>query len=54
MASFRSDHMIIRDYITAQDHLQYTQLPEGVVAVLVTHSNLTAKHIDVNIMLTST
>lgn len=36
----KSDHQKIRDYVTAKDHLQYTQLPEGVVQVLLTHSNI--------------
>jgi tubulin-specific chaperone B len=36
----KSDHNIIRDYVMAKDHLQYTQLPEGVVQVLLTHSNI--------------
>ena len=49
MAAFKSDHMIIRDYVTAQDHLQYQQLAEGVVAILLTHSNLEAKHLDVRV-----
>lgn len=46
--AMKSDHQIIRDYVTAADHLQYTQLPDGVVAVLVTHSNLSASHLDVS------
>lgn len=45
----RADHLLVRDYITAQDHLQYTQLPEGVVAILLTHSNLPAKHVDIRL-----
>jgi hypothetical protein len=43
----KSDHNIIRDYVTAMDHMQYTQLPEGVVCVNLTHSNLPTKHLDV-------
>lgn len=49
MSGFRSDHMIIRDYVTANDHLQYQQLPEGVVCILLTHSNLEAKHLDIRL-----
>ena len=53
MAAFgglpRSDHLLVRDYVTAQDHLQYTQLPDGVVAICLTHSNLTAKHLDIRL-----
>jgi hypothetical protein len=54
MSQLRSDHMIIRDYVTAHDHLQYSQLPEDVVAILMTHSNLTAKHLDIRLNLHST
>jgi tubulin-specific chaperone B len=36
----KTDHQKIRDYVTGKDHLQYTQLPEGVVQVLLTHSNI--------------
>lgn len=49
MAAFKTDKQILRDYITANDHLQYTQLPDGVVAVLLTHSNLDAKHLDIRL-----
>jgi len=42
----KSDHNIIRDYVTAMDPYQYDQLPEGVVCIHMTHSNLTAKHMD--------
>lgn len=49
MAAFRSDRLLVRDYITAQDHLQYSQLPDGVVAILLTHSNLTAEHLDIRL-----
>jgi len=45
----KSDRMIVRDYITALDHLQYTQLPEDVVAILLTHSNLPSKHVDIRL-----
>ncbi len=51
MSGFRSDHMLVRDYVTAMDHLQYTQLPEDVVCVHMTHSNLTAKHMDIRLNL---
>jgi tubulin-specific chaperone B len=49
MADFRSDRLIMRDYITAMDHLQYTQLPDGIVAILLTHSNLQANHVDIRL-----
>lgn len=45
----QADRLIVRDYITAQDHLQYTQLPADVVAILLTHSNLPAKHVDIRL-----
>lgn len=44
----RSDHMIIRDYITAMDHMQYASLPEGVVSIVMTHCNLPAEHPEVS------
>lgn len=40
MSGFRSDHLLVRDYITAMDHLQYSTLPEGIVCILMTHSNI--------------
>jgi tubulin-folding cofactor B len=49
MSEFRSDRLLVRDYITAQDHMQYQQLPEGTVAILLTHSNLTAEHLDIRL-----
>lgn len=54
MSAFRSDHQLVRDYVTAMDHLQYTQLPEGIVAILLTHSNLDASHLDVSSPIDST
>ncbi len=42
----KTDKQLIRDYVTAKDHLQYTQLPEGVVQVHITHSNLPQKLLD--------
>eukprot|EP01038_Epipyxis_sp_PR26KG_P004562 gene4562-6434_t len=51
MAAFpnMNDHMLVRDYVTANDHLQYSQLAEGIVAVLLTHCNLPAKHLDIRL-----
>jgi tubulin-folding cofactor B len=52
MSAFsKTDKQLIRDYVTAMDHLQYSQLPEDVVAVTLTHSNLTAKHVDLRLEL---
>ena len=45
----KSDHQKIRDYVTAKDHLQYTQLPEGVVQVLLTHSNIPQSFPDIRL-----
>ncbi len=45
----KSDHNIIRDYVTAKDHLQYQQLPEGVVQVLLTHSNINQNFPDIRL-----
>ena len=44
----------IRDYVTANDHMQYANLPAGVVAVEVTHSNLPSKFLDLRFDLHST
>ena len=45
----KSDHQIIRDYVTGADHLQYQGLPDGIVCCLVTHSNLDANHLDIRL-----
>ena len=50
----REDHGLVRDYVTAADHLQYSQLPDGIVAILLTHSNLAAKHLDIRLDLHTT
>jgi hypothetical protein len=51
MASFQGtykgpDHQLVRDYVTALDHLQYQNLAEGVVSVHITHINLPSKYLD--------
>eukprot|EP01041_Mallomonas_annulata_P005015 gene5015-10037_t len=51
MSEFRPDHLLVRDYVMANDHLQYSLLPEDVAAVLITHSNLSAKHLDIRLNL---
>ena len=38
---------MLRDYITANDHVQYANLAEGMVAVNVTHSNLPSNYSDI-------
>lgn len=43
------DAQALRDYVTALDEQQYELLPEGVVAVTVSHSNLAARHIDIRL-----
>lgn len=50
----QADHDLVRSYVTGADHLQYSQLPEGVVAICLTHSNLTANHLDIRLDLHST
>jgi len=50
----KSDHQLVRDYVTAMDHLQYSQLPEDVVAITMTHSNLPTKHMDLRFNLHTT
>ncbi len=40
MAFLPGEARAVRSYVTAQDHLQYTQLADGTVQVNVTHSNL--------------
>jgi hypothetical protein len=49
-----ADRELVRDYITAADHMQYSQLPSDVVAILLTHSNLSASHPDIRINLHTT
>ena len=51
MSGFKSDHNLVRDYVVAQDHLQYSQLPEDVVCIHMSHSNLPAKHLDIRLNL---
>ena len=52
MSGFRSDHLLVRDYITAMDHLQYQSLPEDIVCILMTHSNITkVDHPDIRLNL---
>ena len=47
----KSDHNIIRDYITGADHLQYKFVAEGDVLITITHSNLPAKFPDIRLNL---
>lgn len=54
MSAFKSDHQLVRDYVTAHDHLQYSLLPEDVVALMITHSNLSANHLDIRFNLHTT
>ena len=46
--------MMVKNYVTAMDHMQYAQLPDGVVAITMTHSNLAAKHLDIRLDLHTT
>lgn len=47
MAGFISPNQVIRDYVTANDDRAYELLPEDVAAITITHSNLSAKHLDI-------
>jgi hypothetical protein len=49
-----ADMMALKDYVTAQDHLQFARLPEGVVSINVTHSNLKASMIELRFDLHTT
>ena len=42
----KEDREAVKAYVTAADHLQYRLLPQGVVAVGVTHCNLPQKLLD--------
>jgi tubulin-specific chaperone B len=42
-----ADHVALRDYVRGADHLQYQNLAAGMVACLVTHSNLKSDHLDI-------
>jgi tubulin-folding cofactor B len=47
--SAMEDHLLVKAWVTGNDHLQYDQLAEGVVAILMTHSNLSANHLDIRL-----
>lgn len=47
------DTQAVRDYVTARDHLEYESLAEGLVSVLVSHSNLRAKMVELRLDLHS-
>jgi hypothetical protein len=50
----REDQDMLRNYVTAADHLQYSTLPQGVAAVTVTHCNLPQKLLDLRFDLHNT
>lgn len=54
LGMIKSDHDIVRDYVTAKDDVHYAGLPEDVVAIIVTHSNLPSKFLDLRFNLHST
>jgi hypothetical protein len=57
MAQFgltKDDMDQVKDYVTAQDHLQYSQMAEDQVKILVTHCNIAANHVDLRFNLHST
>ena len=49
-----ADHDMVKAYVTGADHMQYSQLPEDVVSIHMTHSNLSAVHMDLRLNLHST
>lgn len=50
----KSDHDIVRDYVTAKDGEHYANLPADTVAIVVTHSNLPSKFMDLRFNLHTT
>ena len=50
----KSDHNIVRDYIMARDEEHYAGLPEDMVAIIVTHSNLPSMFLDLRFDLHTT
>lgn len=44
----------VRNYVTARDGMEYDLLPEGMVAVWISHSNLRMTHADIRLELHST
>jgi len=57
MADFslgQEDHNMVKDYITAKDEYHYAGLPEDMVAIIVTHSNLPSKFMDLRFNLHAT
>lgn len=45
----QEDHDMVKAYVTGADHLQYQQLPPGTVSICMTHSNLSANHLDIRL-----
>lgn len=41
-----ADLAALKEYVTAADSEQFTRLPEGVVSVNISHSNITARMIE--------
>lgn len=48
------DMRALRDYVTAMDGRQYESVPEGVVCLLITHSNLKLQMVDIRLDLHGT
>lgn len=44
----------LRHHVTCMDENQYTRLPDGVVMLTITHSNLIQKHVELKFDLHST
>ncbi|KAF1790644.1 CAP Gly-rich domain [Phytophthora cactorum] len=47
------DMRALRDYVTAMDGHQYENVPEGVVCLLITHSNLKLQMVDIRLNCTA-
>ena len=56
MAGFirQEDRDMVKAWVTGADHVQYSNLPEDVVCILLTHSNLSANHPDIRLNLHTT
>jgi tubulin-folding cofactor B len=45
----QEDHDMVKAYVTGADHMQYQNIASGTVAILMTHSNLAANHLDIRL-----
>lgn len=49
-----ADMAALKDWVTAADSQQFSRLPEGVVSVNISHSNITARMIELKFELSQT